>query len=167
MNLSADHTISTLVDALLPQNASVHGAGEPSKALYLQVRLHLSVYNDDGEDSEHALVHLIFERPTNYTKVWSCVEDTWQIPDVSKFKMTSDHDTCWRSDGTRQVTNTYLDLLGELRERNGKAHISEFNLIDRVQFVEVTYTRDPANSHVKNLTSITPKSKLDGYQGNS
>ncbi len=162
MHLAADSTIATLVNALLPRGGS---SGQPSRALYLQVRISLNVYAP-VEDLESSTVHLIFERPTNYTKVWSCVDFAWNFPAPAKFVMLSDHDSCWSTDGLRDVSKTYLNLLGKLRERHGgkRIDVSSFNCIDHVEWVGVTYHADPSDRHRKILTEIVPTMRLDGFQ---
>lgn len=161
MHLAADLTIATLVNALLRRGGS---SGQPSRALYIQVRISLSVY-EPVEDSESATVHLVFERPTNYTKVWSFVDTGWQIPDPSKFEMLSDHDSCWRTDGLRDVSSAYLNALGKLRERRPGSRIDTHNCIERVDWVGVTYHADPSDRHRKTLTEIKHVMRLDGFQG--
>lgn len=164
MHLAADSTIATLVNALLPRGGS---SGDPSRALYVQVRLGVHVYgSDEVSEAEMAfsLVHLIFERPTNYTKVWSCVDEGWSIPEASKFVMLSDHDSCWSTDGLRDVSKAYLNALGMLRERQPGSRIDTHNCIERVDWVGVTYAPDPADRYRKILTGIKHLMRLDGRQ---
>lgn len=173
-NLSADSTIASIVEAMLPRGGSrpmgldvpwMRGpegweAGvSPTKALYIAVKVGLSHYTDEGdEDHERATIHLIFCRPTNYTKVFSCVNDSWSIPKADDFTMRSDHDSCWRSDGMRDISATYLKCLHNIRERIGRdaQQPSEFNTIHSIQWVNITWKDDPEDQHRyrKILTAI-------------
>jgi len=168
-NVSAESSIATVVEAMLPRGGSAPDnepwrAGEvPTKALYIKLKLSLSHYDDDGdEDHESAFIHLIFCRPTNYTKVFACVNNEWAMPGPDQWTMKSDHDSGWRSDGMRDISKTYLRCLHELRKTigrdKGKLNISEFNTIDGIEWVQITWKDDPNDSrhrYRKLLTSIS------------
>jgi len=166
-NLSADSTLASIVEAMLPRGGSapedpmVMAGTVPTRALYLSVKVSLSHYVDNGDEAhERATIHLIFCRPTNYTKVFAVVNNEWARPAADAFIMRSDHDSGWRSDGMRDVTNAYLRALHELRKRIGrdkdKAGISEFNTIGSIEWVNITWEDDPECNHRyrKLLTSV-------------
>lgn len=79
-----------------------------------------------------------------------------------KFAMRSNHDSCWRSDGLRDLNKAHSDAFKALRKRVPESPIHESNRIELVQWVGVTYTTDPSNSTRKTLTGITPLTQLDG-----
>ena len=167
-NLSADITVATLVDCLLPRFGSQNGPkfhikGKPSKALYVSLDLRLSDYSGDEEQCESRIVHLIFERPSNYTKVWAAVDRGIQISQPGVFTMRSDHDSCWRSDGLRDIQGACFEMLKALRAKNPDVAPSEFCTIHKVAWVEVEYEPiDLCNEYRKRLTSITEKESLTG-----
>ena len=163
--LNTESVVTTLVEVLLPRGGSVIGYGDhpflrydpskPSKALYVSLHFRLDTYNGDS-DHERRVVHLIFERPTNYTKVWSAVGG-YGIPQPEEFTMRSDHDSCWRSDGLRDISVAYLDMLRKLRERNPGEQISEYCTVQAVAWLEVVYEPDfddRPDGYRKRLTSI-------------
>ena len=167
-NLAAESTVAAIVDALLPRGGSLlpdqkwAGEGDPTRALYIKVRLSLSIYaNEEDEDDimEGATIHLLFERPTNYTKVWSCVKfrGDGHMVTLEDWVMKSDHDSGWRTDGMRDIPQTYLDLLGKVREQAGAermARLSEYNTIDSIKWAHVTWKHaDYSNRHKKLITS--------------
>lgn len=162
MELQAGSTIATLVDALLPHKGSTPLADGSAKALYVQVDISLNVYGDDSDDFENSFVHLIFERPTNYTTVWSCVSLGPNTPTPNQFTMRSNHDSCWRTDGLRDIHKAHSNAFKELRKRFPNSKIHESNRIELVQWVGVTYTTDPSDSTRKTLRGITPLTQLDG-----
>lgn len=167
--LAAENTVSTLVRAMLPEFGSLPHYLEdssryldwdpkttPTKALYVSVHLRLSTYSEEGEeDGESRMVHFVFERPSNYTKVFTVVDDAWSIPKPEAFVMKSDHDSCWRSDGLRDLSTVYLEMLHLLRERNPELRVSEFNIIREIKWVEISYEPiDPKDRYRKKITSI-------------
>lgn len=166
--LNAEHTVTTLVACLLPRRGSMnmhtrHDPFSPSKALYVSLDLRLSAHQKDETGHTSRIVHLIFERPSNYTKVWAVTDDAWQVPKPEAFTMRSDHDSCWRSDGLRVITEAYSDLFEKLRERNPGCSPSEFCVIHAVQWLSIEYAPvSTADPHVKRITSIKQGRRLDG-----
>lgn len=166
LTIAADFALANIVEAMLPRGGSLlenrqfERAGDPLRALYISVRITLHVFSEedgDEDDREHREAHLIFCWPSNYTKVWSTVSADARIrvkPEM--FVMRSDHDSCWRTDGMRDLTEAYFDALGKLRDRHPGAKIHEFNTIDTIEWRTITWKVDPSDryNHRKLLASI-------------
>jgi hypothetical protein len=165
--LSAIQTLREIVQAILPRGASTPEgepwrAGEvPVRALYISLDLQVYSHFDDGDEiRESAIVHLVFARPSNYTKVWSVVNSSGFLPEPEAFTMTSDHDSCWATDGLQDVNQTYLDLLGKVRSqtdtRPDAGSPKDFNGIHAIETIQVTWANDPEDKrdYRKLLTSI-------------
>ena len=148
--LSAEASLATFVGAMLPRFSP------KGRALYIHVKCSLDCYPDEkDDDGEHWSLHLIFERPSNYTKVWVSLEDQWHIPRPDTFVMRSDHDSCWRTDGFRDLFQEYLSHRDALEERQPGERQCAFHIVNKVHFVEVEYEpRDLAEPHEKKLTKI-------------
>jgi hypothetical protein len=106
--------ISDTVEAMLPCFS------DPKLALVMCVSLSWNDhgYDEDGntkirEESQFKKdIWLVFNRPTNYTKV--LVTDKKLNPlsldkDPIQFKQYSDHDSCWRSDGFSWMFETFVE----------------------------------------------------------
>jgi hypothetical protein len=84
----------------------------------------LSYYGGSREIKHNADIHLIFHRPSNYTKVfWHVVYDGF-IPDYKipedGWVMESDHDSCWTSDGlSMPLFKVRQELVGKFDEKLG------------------------------------------------
>ena len=164
-HLNAESAIASIVEAMLPRGGSVEGmeeswrAGElPTRALYISVSLQASYYDEGGDESHGSkMVHFIFCRPTNYTKVFVAIDGSWHIPKPEAFKMKSDHDSGWRTDGMRDLFETWLSVRndGEMKDAP-RAKISDFNTIKDIKWVQITWEDDPEDQHRyrKLLTSI-------------
>lgn len=164
--LSASDTLATIVEALLPRGASAnwtlpeggqcHDPSQPSQALYIVLDLRGSVHSDDGDSTfASEVVHLIIERPTNYTKVFAHVNDDFQLPKPEQFVMRSDHDSCWRTDGFRDVDQSFLHIQDQLRKRHPEGRINDFCTIHHIRRVMISYKYlDTHHRHRKALTSI-------------
>jgi len=167
VDLHAENTIATIVKAMLPASTSKSSpwapSSEPSKALYLMLDMRASYYppRDDDEDwpgemSAGRDVHIIVERPTNYTKVWIAVNTSWAMPKCEAFLMQSDHDSCWRSDGFREISRIWREMSSELVGQGAvSSDIRHFNTIRKIAWMTITYEPiDRSNTYMKRITSI-------------
>lgn len=148
--IHAELSISAFVSGLFPVGmgrAERTKADDPFLALYVRVRLTMERRDPadiDGErsDCRSNYVHLIFERSQSYTKVWTYVSERRESElSAAHFVLQSAHDSCWRTDGLRQVGQTYLNQLRQLRD-GGAPHetLHDFNHIDQVTWVKVRWT---------------------------
>jgi len=107
--LSADITIPNVVEAMLPRFS------DRRLGLLIHVRMGFDDfgYAADGNTLEREPLHvtkacdIIYNRPSNYTKVFSWFPaedaiglDSWSQyakPQPQEWKLESDHDSCWRN----------------------------------------------------------------------
>lgn len=117
MEMKVSYAIQALVEAMLPRFSDEH------LGLKINVEARLSYFEQipdgGGMETKHwADIHLLFHRPTNYTKVFWCVALDSVVhyfdllPDMWDLK--SDHDSCWSSDGLDSPLNK---VWWTLRER--------------------------------------------------
>jgi len=106
------YVIENLVEILLPRFSD--GAN------VLQLSLDVEARASDTDKKVRRYIHLLFHRPSNYTKVlWNVTDD----PRVSyqNFKgwhVESDHDSGWRTDGlSSPMRNEYTNMIGELKTK--------------------------------------------------
>lgn len=170
--LNTAQTIASIVEAMLPRFGSKPrdlwcNPDIPSLALYFHLDMRASYFAEDGEEANGSTnIHFIFERPSNYTKVWICINDNWGKPEPEEFKMLTDHDSCWRSFSSEilhAVINMRDKVLAEVAtwdnapdEKLVRNRMSDFNCIHAIEWVQVTYVKDDTDgrSHNKALTGI-------------
>lgn len=95
--------------------------------LVMKLYMSWSYYPENSEQPErfHKLWQVVFYRINNYTKVFvrnithendfypNKIEDTG----FKLFNLTSDHDTCWTTDGLKFVWKTFLDAWKHFEEK--------------------------------------------------
>ena len=63
-----------------------------------------------------------------------------------------------RTDGLRDLSSAYLDVLTKVRDQlgthPGRNKLSEFNVLDRIDRVTLEWVHDEDNRHVKHLTKL-------------
>lgn len=74
-------------------------------------------YGEDGNTLEREPQHLednlcfLFVRKSNSTKVFLTKPDSYILEDRELiWSLESDHDSCWKTDGLNEVTDTYFSL---------------------------------------------------------
>jgi len=126
METKVSDSITTLVEYALPRFSPV------DKLFHLNVGASMNIYDDDEDSRASRMIHFLFQRPGNYTKVFVAIEDYeyrviadddprhWKRSEWVKledglrafnalelndlhWRMTCDHDSCWRSDGVQSV----------------------------------------------------------------
>jgi len=149
-DIRAEFTISAFIEALLPTFSP------KGKAVYVRIKCGLNVYPEEGEDDgESWTIHMLFERPSNYTKVWVSLENTWPLPAPETFEIRSDHDSCWRTDGFTDLFEQYLKHRDALEARKPGQRQSPFHCVDKVCFAGVEYEPiDQRDRYKKRLTKI-------------
>ena len=146
VDINADMSLAHVVEAMLPRFS------DRNLGLYINLQIELKDfgYGADGNTREreplHARseIHMLFVRPSNYTQVYVLVEHRNDGPIMHvlnggkqyEWTMTSNHDSCWPSDGFRPLTDEYFRLASKFdgREKSGKkippCDLSKFNHIN-------------------------------------
>jgi len=131
MKIAAEYAIQHLVEKCLPRFSPV------DVVFHVQIDASFTLHPDDehAEDdsiNHRASINLLFHRPSNYTKVFWHV----QFPDgpykmlreipKDAWKMESDHDSCWTSDGlSSPLHRVYMELRNKFPQERFR-EISEF-----------------------------------------
>jgi len=132
LKMNAEEAIATLVETALER-----GSGKDGRGLHIRLDCRMSNYNcyrevgtgklvecDSGDGPSEEVreqvdewpieaslnLHMLFFRPTNYTQVYSCITDSWDIPDPDEWVLQSDHDSCWRTDGMHDMPIVAMKL---------------------------------------------------------
>lgn len=144
--LDTELSIANIVRSLLHQINKEDYSNPRKKAIYLKLRFRSDFYDENGDNNKSAfdMIHMLFE---GHVSVWIAVNNKWLLEDVKlfEFKNTSNHDSCWASDGFRPLINTYFNQCEEVQShlpehlRIAPKDISTLNTIDKLDFIEIEY----------------------------
>lgn len=160
MKIDVDTMIVGIVEGMLPEG----------QGLALHVALDVrrwsrpTAQDDDGKVVSR-VIHFIIAKPTNYIRVYCAVRDDWDDPKPEEYKLQSEHDSCWRTDGFRMLHKTWCALDLELDEkgapRDGRTDSCHFRLSSgKPTFIKVEEKRALVHvSHAEDRCSITSISK--------
>jgi len=106
LSMKINKAMATMVEAMLPRFSDVN------IGLMITLDLRDDDYGDIANINKSACTHfhIIFHRPSNYTKVLANYKFNNGLGDKDPqrnkiyFKKYSDHDSCWRSDGFTFLT---------------------------------------------------------------
>jgi hypothetical protein len=154
-------TIEIVKDAILPRGTSQRGGDKFWPSLLFTADCELS----DPKDNRtlRTTIHFILcgnvkvfcasgERPPAYRLAH-------QIP-LEKWKMTCDHDSCWRGDGiNRPINDLFFSMAAELNDKVAPAELHQhvFTVTPFVQKVRVLLEVDPNkddSGYTKRITKI-------------
>lgn len=146
-DMNIDLTLAHIVEAMLPRFS------DTKLGLLLRLQLEASDfgYAEDGNTLVREPQHIrrdlnfLFVRPSNYTKVFlfepNDEEYSWFYQNKEHlWNLESDHDSCWRSDGLRRITDVYFEICEPICKAKSCApkDVSTFNHLDRTpQYVEL------------------------------
>ena len=161
-----NRVLTTLVQAVLSPNseqfrAVLSPATYGTDGLHVSLRFRVMEPHKENDDKERniqtAYLHYIFSRSGNYVKVW-CAEGTgrwpWEVPPAENFKMTCDHDTCWRNDGLRDITRIYFEMCKAVNANVAPISLDSEATLEKVQKVKIEFTRRSAGSYDSVLTKV-------------
>lgn len=160
VNLDLDMTVANIVEAMLPR-FSDHQLG-----LLVSFDFDFSDYGygKDGNTQEREPLHIrrnphmLFVRPSNYTKVYFFEGEAHRSPlckETIQWEQTSDHDSCWRSDGFRKLTEIYFECCEAFKDREISGEkmrpcdIHQFNRLDRDPKYVRLLTHEQSNKDAK------------------
>jgi len=125
VDMNLEMSIAHVVEAMLPRHS------DPTLGLLFRLDMGASDYGygKDGNTREREPLHirrfpnLLFIRPSNYTKVYfyEPEDGRWLGLKEVVWELQSDHDSCWRSDGFRNITEIYFDICKPICDRTGCA----------------------------------------------
>lgn len=117
----------------------------------------------------------IYERRTRMFFVFSSSVSVWvsikppdenfnsftQVP-INYWENTSNHNSCWRTDGLRPISNLYFNFAEQInkeRVKNGLAEIAPINLtdhtfIDQAKKLKVRFARNKDDQYKKDLLQV-------------
>lgn len=106
--IDLDNVLTKIVEAMLPRFSP------QNEGLLVTLDARMYIYSDDGESDcdVSKMFHVLYNRPNNYTKVFVAMNDSWFINDIKPedWDNTSDHDSCWTTDGIRPLTRAYAEM---------------------------------------------------------
>lgn len=170
--IELDSLLGTLWDNLRPDRQSF--LGERSRpqdgeiGLVVTVDLRMFNYASNGEEYRRsALVHTVFTANTSVFVHTSLDHKRWQEIIPESWANTSNHDSCWRSDGLRGLhllNNTFAKEMNEEIVADGGSSLaprdfSQFCTLGTIagkpwQYVEVCHERIPEENHKRRILSI-------------
>lgn len=115
--------------------------------------------DDESKRSErHATVFLMFY---GNTSVWFAAPEgderwfSWREIPLDRWENTSNHDSCWRSDGLRCLTNLYFEMSSDIDENIAPKDMNQFvrfagfgrNVFNHVQVTQRRAPRSKGNSY--------------------
>ncbi len=147
IRVDTSEALRAIVEAALPVGSEY--------GLYVHVDLRL--YNPRDEEQRWCSrnAHFIISRKTNYTKVWCVVNDDWGMPNLDAFAMTSDHDSCWRTDGFQPISTAYFEMAKSLMDADqAPKDMREWVSFHSVERLDLAYEKDQTDrlSHRKIIT---------------
>jgi len=121
--------------------AALLGPGRnPEDGVYVRARV--LVAQERQEHGASRFLHFVFRRlgpEHSSVNTWFQLGgETGFVPVDAEWKNTSNHDSCWRSDGVRYpITNAYFDLCKEVAPRKAPIELSATARIDHVAIVKI------------------------------
>ena len=158
IEMRAAYAVEALVEVGLRLNVQRYD-WEASSARALHVILDCCLYDNFGKKNEkHASrdVHFIVLRHGSYYRVWFAAPSPRKPePKPSDYKMTSDHDSCWRSDGIdSSISHVYFALAKQVNADKAPKCLEQWCTV-RCEYVDVTWVPiDLADTYWKRLTKI-------------
>lgn len=138
--IKADHVLANLVDQLLTMDEKPQMRDRyVEDALYIILKCSLQKWESDPEgDGDFvgptAFIHYLISRPFGTfgsTRVFCCVGGS-QEDDPASYELCSMHDSCWRTDGFRDLNTVYFGMRDALELDPGQ-NMSEWTWINSIE----------------------------------
>ena len=138
-NIRLGSALCSIVEAMLPIG-SEHG-------LFIMCDMRLE--NEKTHKRNSTDLVFIFYRKTNYTKVFVAQSEKWIEPEAESFKLSSDHDSCWRTDGVDSViSNHFFRMADQVRGKQAPKDLWEFVNLHEIKKVKVVVDKQQeGNEH--------------------
>lgn len=107
VKMDIHEVICTIVESMLPRFS------DDKTVLVMSFDLRVRIKNDYDNPEVRRVVHLMFHRPGNYTKVLrNVVRGMGSIYyDYTSWQLLADHDSCWRD----SVRSSFFELAQEMK----------------------------------------------------
>jgi len=116
-----------------------------SKGLYVRILVNVKKPNSKSR-GKTALLHFVFSRhaQSSATHCWfQTTEFKDCVPDKSKWKNTSNHDSCWRTDGIRsEIIKVYFDFCRKVAPKMAPIELLATSRFERVAMVDIEFKED-------------------------
>ena len=168
-DIQTGNLLGTLWDSLRPERSVYCEAGESEVGLLVTLDLRLSHYTNEGDEYHgSALVHTLFTANTSVFVHTSRSRRRWQEVIPEGWANTSNHDSCWRTDGLRHLHLLHGTLCDEMNKKITGHGFSALSPRDFSQFctlgtlagkpwcyVDVCHERSPGEHHKRRILSIS------------
>ena len=151
-----ENIIISTVECLLPR------CSDANTGLKSTLKFSLTVHTGDDVVYYDRILELVFQRPSNYTKVFSRILDkTGKV--IKNWTLKADHDSCWRSDGLKDIFQCYMTIIERAEEecpnhynrKEKEPSISSSIFHKFIEFVDVEI--DKVGDYEYKLKSVSPK----------
>lgn len=156
--------IPKLVDSVLDRSKQLvynddHSTTHNGVIIAIDVTLSRPWGDDESLRSErHATVFLMFY---GNTSVWVAAPEgdeqwiSWRDVPLDRWENTSNHDSCWRSDGLRCLTDLYFAMCKDIDDTIAPIKMNQFvrfagfgrNIFDYVHVTQIRAPRNKGNSY--------------------
>jgi len=143
VNSELEISLANVVRGMLPY-ANVRNSyySKEKKAVYVKIQLEC----EHMDNCERKFLHFIF---TGNVCVWCAVNREYFLDRIpyDEFRNTSNHDSCWTSDGVGDIFHTYIELCEYVQKdvpeekQVAPVNIKTFNFIKDVKFVNIKYEK--------------------------
>lgn len=129
IGLTAENMIAEIKEIVLPRDSYKFGDTRRKGILFgLRYSIRSHEESDDelftfGAEQEVAVL-IVAPHSVFFMEVEDRIFDLTKIP-LDKWENTSNHDSCWRSDGLRKLTETYFRLCNKVNEDRVAAGFEE------------------------------------------
>lgn len=115
INMNIQDVVTAIVEAMLPRGS------DDKTVLVMSFDMRVNKRDDYERQAVSRMVHLMFHRPDNYTKVLWNVSSGWDNYRRHKvWEIKADHDSCWGSDGVgRPFYQLAQDMMKEINPTIG------------------------------------------------
>lgn len=179
LTIRADNTICTLRDQLCPARSNQPmRVGDTNRFVYpgivFALDLHLAHYENNKEAEVRQVAYIAM---CGNTSVWWAIEPegkrwmNYKSVKPEEWVNTSNHDSCWRTDGMKMLTDWYFkaaETINKKLDTNvAPAMMSHhtslgFCLANPWQFVSIEHAEDVSNGYRRKIVSIESREVQHG-----
>lgn len=149
-NCNLSDAIVEIVDAVFNRRGAnppiTHEDGRNStNGLYIRILVNVKKPNSKSK-GKSAILHFVFSRHvySSSTHCWFQITELKDLmPDKGQWKNTSNHDSCWRTDGIRsEIIKVYFDFCKKVAPKTAPMELLATSQFDRVAMVNIEFKED-------------------------